>query len=38
MEQHFQGVDQKVMNDQNSDSFVVHSAKYFTQKPSSQQC
>ena len=38
MEQHFQDVAQKSMNDKNSDSFADHFAKHFTQKPSPQQC
>ena len=38
MEQHFQYVPQKVMNDNNSDYFAAHFAKYFTKKPSPQQC
>ena len=38
MEQHFQDVAQKVMNNNNSDSFASHFAKIFTQKPSPQQC
>ena len=37
MEQHFQDVAQKVMNNNNSDYFASHFAKYFTQKPSPQQ-
>ena len=32
MEQHFQYVAQKFMNDKNLDSFAAHSAKKFTQK------
>ena len=36
MEQHFQDVAQKVMNDENLDSVAVHFAKDFTQKPSPQ--
>ena len=38
MEQHFQDVPPKVMNDNNLDSFIAHLAKHFTQKPSTQQC
>ena len=37
MAEHFQDVDQKVMDDSNSDSFGDPSAKHFTQKPSPQQ-
>ena len=38
MDQHFQDVDQKVMNDKNQDSFAGQFAKPFTQKPSPQKC
>ena len=38
MEQHLQYVPPKVMNDKSSESFAAHFAKYFTQKPSPQQC
>ena len=38
MEQNFQYVAQKVMNDKNLDSFATHFAKHFTKKPSPQQC
>ena len=38
MEQYLQDVAQKVANDKNSDSIAAHFAKYFTQKPSPQQC
>ena len=38
MEQYFQDVAQKVMNDKNLDSFSDHFTKHFTQKPSPQQC
>ena len=38
MEQHFQDVAQKVVNDKNSESFAAHFAKHFTQKPSPQEC
>ena len=38
MEQHFQDVAQKFMNDKNSDSFAAHFNKHFTQKLSPQQC
>ena len=38
MEQHFQDVAQKVVNNKNSDSFAAHSAKNFTRKPSPQEC
>ena len=38
MEQHFQDVAQKGANNKNSDSFASHFAKYFTQKPSPQEC
>ena len=38
MEQHFQDVAQKVVNNKNLDSFSAHFAKHFTQKPSPQQC
>ena len=38
MEQHFQDVAQKFINDNNSYSFAAHFAKYFTQKASPQQC
>ena len=37
MEQHFQDVAQKVMNDNNSNSSTAHFAKHFTQRPSPQQ-
>ena len=38
MEQHFQDVAQKVVNNKNLDSFAAHFAKHFTQKPSPQEC
>ena len=38
MEEHFQDMAQNAMHDKNSDSFAAHLAKYFTQKPSPQQC
>ena len=38
MEQHFQDVAQKFVNNKNSDSFAAHFAKHFTQKPSPQEC
>ena len=38
MQQHFQDVAQKVVNNKNSDSFAAHFAKHFTQKPSPQEC
>ena len=38
MEQHFQYVAQKVMNNKNLDSFADHFAKHFTQKLIPQQC
>ena len=37
-EDYFQYVAQKVMNDNNSDSFTAHYASHFIQKPSPQQC
>ena len=38
MEQHFQDVAKKVVNNNNSDSFAAHLAKHFMQKPSPQEC
>ena len=38
MEQHFQDVAQKVVNNKNLDSFAAHFAKHFTQKRSPQEC
>ena len=38
MEQHYQGMAQKLTNNKNSDYFAVHFDKHFTQKPSPQQC
>ena len=38
MEQHFQDVAQKVVNDDNSDSFAAKFARHFTQELSPQQC
>ena len=38
MEQHFQDVAPKVVNNKNSDSFAAHFAKQFMQKPSPQEC
>ena len=38
MEQHFQYVAQKVVNNKNWDSFDDHFGKHFTQKPSPQKC
>ena len=38
MEQHFQDVGQKVLNDSKSESFATHFAKQFTPKPSPQKC
>ena len=38
MEQHFQDVAQKVVNNKNLVSFTNHFAKQFTQKPSPQEC
>ena len=38
MEQYFQDVDQKFMNNKNSGSFNAYFAEHFTQKPSPQQC
>ena len=37
MEEHFQDVAQKVINNNSSDSFAAHFAKHFTQKPSPHQ-
>ena len=37
MVEHFWDVEQKVMDDSNSESFAAHIAKHFTQKPSPQQ-
>ena len=38
MEQHFQDVAQKVVNNKNLDSFAAHFAKHFTQKPRPHAC
>ena len=38
MEQHFQDVAKRVMNDKNLGFFAAHFAKHFTQKQSPQQC
>ena len=38
MEQHFQDVAQKVVNNKNLDYFAAHFAKHFTQKSSPQEC
>ena len=38
MEPHFQDVAQKVMNNNNLDSFAAHFANTFTQKGSLQKC
>ena len=38
MEQHFQDIAQKVVNNKNSDPFAAHFAKHFTQTPSPQVC
>ena len=38
MEQHFQDVNQKFINDNNLDSFAAYFAKNFIQKQSLQQC
>ena len=38
MEQHFQDVAQKVVNNNNLNSFAAHFTKNFTQKPSPQKC
>ena len=37
MEQHFQDVDQNLMNNNNSEYFASHFARHFTQKPSPQK-
>ena len=37
MDQHFQDVAQKVVNNKNQDSFSAQFANHFTQKPSPQQ-
>ena len=38
MEQHFQDVDQKVMQDHNLEPFSDQLDKYLTQKPRPQKC
>ena len=38
MEQHFQDVAQKFINDKNLESFANHFAEHFTKKTSPQQC
>ena len=38
MEQHFQDVAQKVINDKDSESFAAHFAKHFTKKSCPQKC